>query len=342
VPKSKEERREEAPEHLRDSELWNLPAVNEDIITRLDGAGIHTFEGLYCAAPSDLIGDRGVGITEERYEALMKQVRPKVDSMRLMKAGELGKAEYIQTGSTKLDELIGGGYKMGEITELASLWGLAKTTLCITAMATCWQQYKSPSIYCHTEIQQPFDIDFPKRLAAARGITDWDVEKNLYYIKPISSDEQMWAARNADSMIKRTDAKLYVVDSLGGHFRAEYPGQGWLATRQQLIRKYLMYLSRLASIFNIAVIVTNQVHADPQSSAQIPTLGHIHHNVGKILIIRNVGGAKQGGQYKGVQSIKSIHDTGMREVTLYKALGLPPRACLIQITDSGVTDIGEQ
>ena len=47
----------------------------------------------------------------------------------------------------------------------------------------------------------------------------------------------------------------------------EFIGRGELAERQQRIGKVLSTVKELAEIFNLAVIITNQVCADPGASA---------------------------------------------------------------------------
>jgi DNA repair protein RadA len=48
-----------------------------------------------------------------------------------------------------------------------------------------------------------------------------------------------------------------------GHFRGEYVGREHLAERQQKLNKYLHKLIRLSEAYNLAVVLTNQVQANP-------------------------------------------------------------------------------
>ena len=67
-----------------------------------------------------------------------------------------------------------------------------------------------------------------------------------------------------DSLFKRGDkVVLLIVDSLTAHFRAEYTGRGTLADRQQKLNKHMRTLSKLADIYDIPVLVTNQVSTNP-------------------------------------------------------------------------------
>jgi meiotic recombination protein DMC1 len=64
----------------------------------------------------------------------------------------------------------------------------------------------------------------------------------------------------------RRAAQLLVVDSLMGLFRVDYQGRGELSERQQKVGALMARLNKLADEFNIAVVVTNQVMADPGGS----------------------------------------------------------------------------
>ena len=66
---------------------------------------------------------------------------------------------------------------------------------------------------------------------------------------------------------KITDAeepvKLLIVDSVMGLFRVEFSGRGELAERQQKLGQHIRELVKIAAEFNVAVLLTNQVTADP-------------------------------------------------------------------------------
>jgi meiotic recombination protein DMC1 len=48
-----------------------------------------------------------------------------------------------------------------------------------------------------------------------------------------------------------------------GLFRVEFSGRGELAERQQKLASHVRELIKICAEFNIAVVVTNQVTADP-------------------------------------------------------------------------------
>jgi DNA repair protein RadA len=56
------------------------------------------------------------------------------------------------------------------------------------------------------------------------------------------------------------------VDSIISLHRAEFSGRETLAERQQRLGKLLNKLRKYADVYNIAIVVTNQVVSTPQSS----------------------------------------------------------------------------
>jgi meiotic recombination protein DMC1 len=57
--------------------------------------------------------------------------------------------------------------------------------------------------------------------------------------------------------------RLLIVDSIIGLFRVEYTGRGELSERQQKLGQHVHELVKLAQEFGLAVVVTNQMCADP-------------------------------------------------------------------------------
>jgi DNA repair protein RadA len=67
------------------------------------------------------------------------------------------------------------------------------------------------------------------------------------------------------------NAKLVIIDGIISLHRAEFAGRGTLADRQQRLNGMLHKIIRLAEIFNIAVVITNQVQAAPDTFFGDPT-----------------------------------------------------------------------
>jgi len=95
---------------------------------------------------------------------------------------------------------------------------------------------------------------------------DLDPEKileNIIYARCYNSDHQALIVSQAFKLCQEDNVKLVVVDSATSHWRADYIGRENLSERQQRLNLHLHKLLRLAEALNLAVVVTNQVQANP-------------------------------------------------------------------------------
>src|SRR4030042_3653089 len=81
----------------------------------------------------------------------------------------------------------------------------------------------------------------------------------VLHVKVFSSDHQAQMVRNAESIIESHNLGLLIVGSVMALYRAEYVGIGALARRQQALNNLIHDLGRIAEVYNIAILVTNQV-----------------------------------------------------------------------------------
>jgi len=81
--------------------------------------------------------------------------------------------------------------------------------------------------------------------------------------------------------------------------RTDFIGRGELSERQQILSKMMGRLKKLASEFNIAVVITNQVISDPSGGAVFvsdpkkPIGGHILAHASTIRVSLRKGKAEQ-------------------------------------------------
>ena len=64
---------------------------------------------------------------------------------------------------------------------------------------------------------------------------------------------------------------MVIIDGIISLHRAEFAGRGTLADRQQRLNGMLHKLIRLVEIYNIAVVITNQVQSSPDTFFGDPT-----------------------------------------------------------------------
>lgn len=73
--------------------------------------------------------------------------------------------------------------------------------------------------------------------------------------------------------------RLLIIDSIISLFRVDYTGRGELSARQAALNAHLSKLTRIAEDYNVAVVMVNQVSADPGAMAfqadKKPLGGHV-------------------------------------------------------------------
>lgn len=183
---------------------------------------------------------------------------------------------------------------------------------------------KGGAVYMDTE--GTFRWERIESMARAKNMDPDEVMNNIYYIRVVSSDHQMAVVDELRELIPEKNIKLVVVDSVTGHFRAEYPGRENLALRQQKLNKHLHQLLSLAEVFNIAVVITNQVMARPDVFYGDPTVAVGGHVLGHAPGVR-------------VQLRKSRGNKRIARVV--DAPHLPEGEAVFAITEEGIQDISE-
>jgi len=134
-------------------------------------------------------------------------------------------------------------------------------------------------------------------MARGVGLDPDEVMENIYWIRAVNSHHQMAIVDELFDLVKREEIKLVVIDSVTSHFRAEFPGRENLATRQQLLNRHLHQLMRLSEVFDVAVVITNQVMARPDVFYGDPTQavgGHVlYHTPGVRIQLKKSRGNKR-------------------------------------------------
>jgi DNA repair protein RadA len=178
------------------------------------------------------------------------------------------------TGSKALDELLLGGIETQAVTEFYGEFGTGKSQICHTLAAIATQPTESDGlnggvIYVDTEgTFRPERLD---QIARARELEPSQVLKNVAVCKVYNSSHLELIIKDLGKYVNDFNAKLVIIDSIISLHRAEFAGRGTLADRQQRLNGLLHKVIRLAEIFNIAVVITNQVQSSPDTFFGDPT-----------------------------------------------------------------------
>ena len=256
-------------------ELEDLPGVGPTTAEKLREAGFLSVESIATASPADLA--ETAEIAETTAKKMVKAAREKVDLGGFRTGRDVfeqrKEVRKLKTLVPELDDLLGGGMETQAITELYGEFGSGKSQI-VHQMAVNVQLdedmggLSGSAIYIDTE-----NTFRPERIEQmVRGLgTDADPQdflENIHVARAHTSDHQMLmidSAREKAHELKGSDrpVRLFVIDSLTAHFRAEYAGRGTLAARQQKLNRHMHDLFRLVDEHNAVGLVTNQVLSNP-------------------------------------------------------------------------------
>lgn len=308
--------------------LEEIPGVGPATAQKLRSAGFHTLESIAVASGRELA--ETTGLSEERAIELSKKVREMLN-LRFQTAEELlrrrQKIVKLKTGCKSLDELLGGGVETQGILELIGQYGVGKTQICHVLCVLVQNPVESggldgSALYIDTE--GTFRPERIIQIAQARNIPTENLLKNIIVARAFNSDHQILIVEKLEDIVKEKNIKLVIVDSIISHFRAEYMGRESLPMRQQRLNMHLHRLLRTAEVFNIPIVVTNQVVASPDvffGPPDKPAGGHIlaHLSTNRVFL-------RKGKKYT---RIARIIDSPY----------LPEGECVFRITEKGIEDV---
>ncbi len=278
MAKTEEEKKvDDVPQESKELKLTDVPGIGPGIAAKLEAAGVYDLMGLAVMSPATLADMAGVGEAVARKAI---QAARGMMNLGFMSGDEFAKKRedvlYISTGSTNLNNLLGGrGIETRALTEAYGAFGSGKTQLGLTLAVNVQlpkEQGGANGKAVFVDTEGTFRPQRIRQIAEGIGANPEKVLKNILVARAFNSDHQILLLDKVAEMIKEGEPiKLLIIDSLTAHFRAEFTGRGELADRQHKLNRYLHHLLRLAEQYNLAVYVTNQVMANPAMMFGDPT-----------------------------------------------------------------------
>lgn len=299
-------------------------------VKKLKEANYFTVESVAFTPKKQLIDIKGISDAKvaKLQEAAFKILGSKMNFQTATNYFRVRKdVVKLTTGSSKLDELLGGGIETGSITEIFGEFRTGKTQLCHTLCVT--SQFPTDlgggcgcALYIDTE--GTFRPERIVQICDRFGMDANDALDNISFARAYSSDHQMKLLSEATQMMTDARYALVVVDSATALFRSEYIGRGQLADRQQTLGKFLKQLLQLCDIFGVAVVITNQVVSSPDAMSFGPSVKPIGGNI--------IAHASTTRLYlrKGSKN--------QRTCKIYDSPNLPESEETFCITDAGIAD----
>nr|KIR45862.1 meiotic recombinase Dmc1 [Cryptococcus bacillisporus CA1280] len=182
--------------------------------------------------------------------------------------------------------MLGGGIATQSITEVFGEYRTGKTQLCHTLCVSTQlpeDQGGGSGKVAYIDTEGTFRPDRVRAVADRFGVDSNMALDNVLCARAWRSEHQCDLLVDlAIRFVEERAYKLLIVDSIMNLFRQDYSGRGELSERQQKLNQFLARLQKLAEEFNIAVVLTNQVQADPGAAAMFaaassakPVGGHI-------------------------------------------------------------------
>lgn len=262
------------------ADITALPGIGPATADKLRESGFDSVMSIAVATPGLLVDASGV--SESVARKMINAARQVLDmgfESGLDVLEKRKKVLKITTGCKVFDDLMGGGFETGAITECFGEFGSGKTQVAHVLSVNVIKEFPDSSvIYIDTE--NTFRPERITQLAEGQGLDPSSVLKQIKVARAYNSDHQLLLAEKVDELITKEglNVKLVIIDSLTAHFRAEFIGRGTLAERQQKLNKHMHALLKVADLHNVCVYVTNQVMAKPDQFFGDPTQaigGHI-------------------------------------------------------------------
>src|SRR5215216_201388 len=260
--------------------LESLQDVDQHLISKLEGVGIQSISDLATTTAFELLEDyysnydegaRGIDV-ETISQMILKAKQRLIEDGLLQK--EFSTAERMlelrkklirfTTGSQSLDLFLRGGIETQALTEIAGEFGSGKSQLCYTLCVTANMSNKENGII-FVDTENTFRAERVHQIAESRGIDAEEIMKKIFVCKIYYSAHLEAVIRSLAKYIEQYKARLLIIDSIISLHRAEFAGRETLSERQQRLNIILHKLIRLAEIYNVAIVYTNQVQAQPDN-----------------------------------------------------------------------------
>jgi DNA repair protein RadA len=270
------------PSRLKEVSMDEIPDITSDMIDKLKKLNIDSVYQLAVQSPVELASEyEDTSLNVESAAKLIVNARKillqnDVLTSEFSTADEALEKRNMLTryviGSENFDGFLNGGFETQAITELVGEFGSGKSQICHTLCVAANQLIENGRDNSVTgniifiDSENTFRAARVHQIAEQRGLDPLPILEKIFYCTVYSSEHLESVIDNLDKSIEQYNAKIVIIDSIISLHRAEFSGRGTLAERQQRLGKMLNKLRRYADIYNIAVVITNQVVSSPDAS----------------------------------------------------------------------------
>ncbi len=306
----------------------------KNIKKKLSDAGYSSFREIALSQPLQISKQLGINLKETQTIILWATknlekrgiIEPIFSTAKDIFKSKMDQSK-LTTGCTSLDEILGGGIEVGALTEFYGQSGTGKSQICYNLSFTVQQSLDSRGLEAkamYIETEGKFTPERILQIAKARNANTDTTLEYIFVVNVINSAQLEDEIGSIQKNIKKDPKiKLVVIDSIINLYRQEFLGRENLPERQSRLHKSMGLLTKIAKLYNVAVVVTNQVSSstDPYSNNQvIPAGGNVLAHMIKHRIFLKA--------YGQIIHAKIVNSPSLPQVT-----------ARFSINESGITDI---
>ncbi|TQD23942.1 DNA repair and recombination protein RadB [Methanolobus vulcani] len=218
--------------------------------------------------------------------------------------------KQLSSGCKPIDDLLGGGFEAGVVTQIFGEPGSGKTNLCLQLAVECVKKGKK-AIYIDTEAISP------DRFRQIAGENAKEIAQQIIIFEPHNFEEQYAAVKEIEKLIS-DKVGLILIDSATAFYRFELDQEeSGIRTRRELANQ-IGLIHAIARKHRIVAVMTNQVYSDMAGGVRPIGGSGIEHISKTIIQLEKTGDSK-------------------RRAKLWKHRSLPEGGtCEFTITNEGV------
>ena len=259
--------------------------INAADLNKLKSAGLCTVLGILMTTRKELVNIKGLSDAKiDKIIEAAQKVETAASMTGVVLRNKRAQVFKLATGSTALDQLLGGGIESMSITEAYGEFRSGKTQLAMTLCVTSQMSKEDgggEGKVAYIDTEGAFRPERLEQIASRFQMDGEQVLENVLYARAYTVDHMFSLLTMVAAKMMEEPFALLIIDSIMSLFRVDFSGRGELSERQQLLGRMLSRIMKISEQFNIAVFLTNQVMADPGANVSFvpdpkkPVGGHI-------------------------------------------------------------------
>lgn len=216
----------------------------------------------------------------EECEQILGVIKPKRPHY-ILRASELmvKPFERISTLYDELDDILGGGIRCGQLTELSGPAGAGKSNFCSQLGTYVLTTSDSDVLLIHTEGQGKLKLCIKRFTTLAATLDREDLVQKRLHVMNCGNEFELIEIVNRlpDILAQKPTVKVIIIDSMTCAFISSHqkPDPKFFQLRNLRLSRLVKDLHQITWDHRVATIVTNHVSYDPNAGENRPALGRI-------------------------------------------------------------------